>query len=70
MQVTEHDEHGHAVAGVVLAHDRRRRALVQTEIAMGKSPPPGTCAFYTYKGPRFTTTEAWRQYMASSPRCI
>jgi hypothetical protein len=63
MQVTEQDEHGHAVAGIVLAHDRQRRALVETEIAMGKSPPPGTRAFYTYKGPRFTTTEGWRQYM-------
>lgn len=63
MQVTEQDEHGHAAAGIVLAHDRERRALVEMEIAMGKSPPPGTRAFYTYKGPRFTTTAAWKEYL-------
>lgn len=68
MQVTERDERGSPEAGIVLAHRRSRKALVETEIAVGKaariSLPVGARGFTTFKGPRFRTNEEWRAYRA------
>ena len=68
MQVTEQDEHGHAAAGIVLAHHRSRKVLAETEVAVLKaakeSPPLGTLTFTTYNGPLFCSTAEWRDYRA------
>ena len=63
MQVMEHDEDSWPSAGIVLAHHPRRAALVETEIATAKNPPPDARGFVTYRGPLFRTNEEWRAYL-------
>ncbi len=64
MQIMEYDEHQHPAAGIVIAHDRRRSALTDIEMATVKNPPPDARAFTTYLGPIFCSNEEWREYLA------
>jgi hypothetical protein len=63
MQVMEMDEHQYPVAGIVLAHHANRAGIQQTILDVIKDPPPDARGFFTYLGPRFRTTQEWRDYL-------
>ena len=67
MLITKKDERGHSTAGEVLLHNRSRKTLADDTVALLKDvreAPPDALAFYTYKGPRFSTHEEWLAYRA------
>jgi len=70
MMVTQQNEHGHSSAGKVLLHNRSRKQLADDTVALLKDvreAPPDARAFYTYKGPRFSTREEWLAYRERTP---
>ena len=64
MQVTDEDERGHAVAGIVLAHHPTRDGIQPAIMDIIKDPPRDTRGYYTFHGPQFSSTEEWRTYLA------
>lgn len=64
MQVTDEDDRGEPLAGIVLAHHPKRDGIQQTIMDVVKNPPAGSHGFYTYFGPPFRTTDEWQAYVA------
>jgi len=66
MHVREWNKHGHAHAGIVLAHyadDREISPVLRKTVEEVKQNPAAFAGgFMMYRGPMFTTNEEWLAY--------